>query len=143
MMVVAAVIQRGGRVLACQRSRNSKFALKWEFPGGKVEPGETPQAALGRELMEELGVRAKIDGEIYRTRHKYADMQETVELIFFEARLESEEIQNRVFEKIAWAEPKLLKDLDFLEADTELVRKLGSEEIRIPRETQARKSTSD
>lgn len=129
MIVVAAVIACEGRVLACQRSRESRLALKWEFPGGKVQGGETPVAALERELMEELGVRAEIGQEIYRTRHKYPEMQETVELIFFEARAESKEIQNRVFEKIDWVEPKLLKELDFLEADEELIHKLSGRNL--------------
>lgn len=143
MIVVAAVIVREGRVLACQRSRESRFALKWEFPGGKVQAGETPKAALERELMEELGARAEIGHEIYRTRHKYPEMQERVELIFLEARVESEEIQNRVFETIDWVEPERLKELDFLEADRELIRELGAGEICIPRETRAGKSASD
>lgn len=128
-------------MLACQRSRKGKFALKWEFPGGKVQAGESLEAALERELMEELGVRAEIGREIYRTRHKYAEMREAVELIFFEARVA--EIENRVFEKIAWTEVKLLKELDFLEADRSLARKLGTGEIYITGETQAGKSASD
>ena len=135
MLVVAALIAREGRVLACQRSRKSRFALKWEFPGGKVQAGESLEAALERELMEELGVRAEIGREIYRTRHKYAEMREAVELIFFEAR--AEEIENRVFEKITWTELKLLKELDFLEADRELIEKLTSGEINIKEETRA------
>lgn len=136
-MVVAAVIVREGRVLACQRSRDSRFAMKWEFPGGKVQAGETPRAALERELMEELAVRAEIGREIYRTQHKYSEMQEPVKLIFFEARAESQNIGNLVFEAVAWVEPKRLRELDFLEADSELIRKLGSEEITLSGETQA------
>jgi 8-oxo-dGTP diphosphatase len=143
VIVVAAVIAREGRVLACQRSREGRFALKWEFPGGKVQPGETPAAALERELMEELGVRAQIGREIYRTQHKYAEMREAVELIFFEARVESGEIRNHVFEKIDWVEPKMLTELDFLEADEGLIRKLGAGEIHISRETRDSKSASD
>lgn len=143
MIVVAAVIAREGRVLACQRSRKSRFALKWEFPGGKIQAGETPAAALERELMEELGARAEIGQEIYRTRHKYAEMQETVELIFFEARLGSGKIENRVFEKAEWVEPKRLQEMDFLEADKELIRKLSSGGICISRETRDSKSASE
>lgn len=143
MIVVAAVIVREGRVLACQRSRSGKFPLKWEFPGGKVQARETPKGALERELMEELGVRAEVGQEICRTRHKYAEMPENVELIFFEAQVEPRNIENRVFEKIAWVEPKRLKELDFLDADRESVRKLGAGEIRISGETRGRKLASD
>jgi 8-oxo-dGTP diphosphatase len=131
VIVVAAVIARDGRVLACQRSRKSRFALKWEFPGGKVQQGETPEAALERELNEELGVHAKIGKEILRTRHQYEQMREAVELIFFEARIESSEVENRIFEKIEWVEPEKLPKMDFLEADRELIEKLATHEIRV------------
>lgn len=129
VVVVAAIIARNGRVLACQRSRKSKFALKWEFPGGKVQPGETPRAALERELEEELGVRAEIGQELFRTQHKYPQMREGVQLIFFGAHLGSAEIENRIFEKIDWIEPEMLKQMDFLEADRGLIEKLASKEI--------------
>ena len=131
MVVVAAIIARNGRVLACQRNRKSKFALKWEFPGGKVQPGETPRAALERELEEELGVRAEIGEEVFRTLHKYPQMREGVELIFFSAHLGSAEIENRIFEKIDWVEPEKLRQMDFLEADRELIERLASKKIRI------------
>jgi 8-oxo-dGTP diphosphatase len=131
VVVVAAVIVREGRVLACQRSRKSRFPLKWEFPGGKVQPDETPQAALQRELDEELGIQAKIGAEILRTQHKYEQMRDPVELIFFEASVERYEMENRVFEKIDWVEPESLREMDFLEADRELIEKLAGREIRI------------
>jgi len=126
MLVVAAVIVREGRVLACQRSRSGKFPLKWEFPGGKVQDGESPQAALARELREELGVSAAIGAEIHRTRHSYAEMREPIELIFFEAAIAPGEIDNRVFERIEWIEPRELSRMDFLDADRELVSKVAS-----------------
>lgn len=131
MIVVAAVIAREGLILACQRSSKSKFALKWEFPGGKAQPGETPKAALERELNEELGVHAKIGKEILRKRHQYEQMREPVQLIFFEAHVEAGEIENRIFEKIKWVEPGKLAKMDFLEADRELIEKLATGEIRV------------
>lgn len=130
MLVVAAVIVRDGRVLACQRSRSGKFPLKWEFPGGKVRNGESPEAALVRELREELGVSAAIGAEIYRTRHSYEEMREPVELIFFETTIGRAEIDNRVFETIEWVEPRKLPRMDFLDADRELVLKLASGAIQ-------------
>ena len=131
MVVVAAIIVRDGRVLACQRSRESRFALKWEFPGGKVQAGETPQAALERELNEELGMRAKIGEEIFRTEHKYEQMHGVCPVDFFKARVESGETENRIFERIEWVEPGKLKEMDFLEADRELIEKLAAREIRM------------
>lgn len=136
MIVVAAVITREGRVLACQRNRSGKFPLKWEFPGGKAQPGETPEVALERELNEELGVKARIGAEIYRTQHQYADMPEPVELIFFEARVETGKIRNLIFEQLAWMEPEKLRGMDFLEADREFVEKLANRKFTTGPRTQ-------
>lgn len=131
MIVVAAVIVHGGKILACQRSAAGRFPLKWEFPGGKVQPNETPQEALARELAEELDVAAKIGPLIFHTRHKYAEMHESVELLFFRAEIESVEIASRVFNEVRWLPPEGLPKLDFLEADSELVQKLARGEIRL------------
>ncbi len=125
MIVVAAVIARDGLILACQRSRKSRFGLKWEFPGGKVQPGETPEAALERELNEELGVRAAVGPEIFRATHKYEQMREAVDLIFFAAHVGPSAVENRIFERIEWVKPEKLKQMDFLEADRELIEKLA------------------
>lgn len=141
--VVAAVIVHEGRVLACQRSRSGRFALKWEFPGGKVQAGENLEAALGRELNEELGVQAEIGAEVFRVHHKYEEMREELELIFFEVRAEPDEIENRVFEKIDWVELQELQQMDFLEADRELIARLAEGKILVKKETRGRKSTSD
>src|SRR5580692_9549580 len=81
--VVAALILRDSRILVCQRRRDDSHALQWEFPGGKVEPGEIPQEALARELREELGIEAKIGKELFRTRHRYRESGQSLELIFF------------------------------------------------------------
>src|SRR5215468_7170264 len=80
--VVAGLIQQGGRLLVCQRRRDGAFALKWEFPGGKVELGETYENGLRRELREELGIEAHIGPEAYRTRHDYPGKY-AVELLFY------------------------------------------------------------
>jgi 8-oxo-dGTP diphosphatase len=131
MIVVAAVIARNGRVLACQRNGAGKFPMKWEFPGGKVHENETAQEALARELHEELGIEAKIGAEIFRTRHKYDEMREAVELIFFKAHIGGGEIENHIFQEMKWVEPQKLSELDFLEADCQLIRKLETDEIPV------------
>jgi len=123
--VVAALIEQSGLILICQRRRGGAFELKWEFPGGKVQPGETPQEALERELREELQVSAAIGPELYRTRHRYAEMDREIELIFFAATLGPETMMNRAFERIVWAERARLPTYDFLEADRELVARLA------------------
>ena len=101
--VVAAIIAHRGRLLICQRRRTDAFELKWEFPGGKVRRGETPRAALARELREELGIAASIGREIFHTRHHYADMASAVDLTFFAATRAFPAPRNIVFERIAWA----------------------------------------
>ncbi|HKM90013.1 MAG TPA: (deoxy)nucleoside triphosphate pyrophosphohydrolase [Candidatus Acidoferrales bacterium] len=123
--VVAAVIEKDGRILICQRRRGDRFELQWEFPGGKVQAGETPQQALVRELREELGVSAQIGGEMYRTRHRYPELDRELELLFFAATLGPEPLMNLAFEQVVWAERARLTDSDFLPADRELVFRLS------------------
>ncbi|MGB9334180.1 MAG: (deoxy)nucleoside triphosphate pyrophosphohydrolase [Candidatus Acidiferrales bacterium] len=130
LVVVAAVIESHGRILACQRRKNDAFGLKWEFPGGKVQPGEQPAQALARELKEELGVEAAIGEEVYRTRHRCAEMARELELIFFTAQANETDMRNLAFEEMRWVRPEDLADLDFLPADRELVAKLGGRAAR-------------
>jgi 8-oxo-dGTP diphosphatase len=132
IMVVAALIECDGKLLACQRRRGSRFGLMWEFPGGKIEPGESLEQALARELREELGVTARIGPEIYRVRHKYPEMKEGIELVFFAVSVNPAEVRNLDFEQIAWREPGSLPELNFLPADRELIDKLASGELRLP-----------
>jgi len=123
--VVAAVIEKNGKLLVCQRTRHQTMPLKWEFPGGKIEEGEQPRDALRRELEEELGIRAKIGDEIARLRHTYPNGS-TVELRFFIVREYENEIENRIFREIQWSDPKDLPNYDFLEADATLVKDLAA-----------------
>ncbi len=132
LSVVAALIQHEGKLLACQRARGSRFELQWEFPGGKREEGETLEAALARELHEELGVTAAIGPEVHRLRHQYASTGVPFELVFFAASAPADKIQNLEFERIEWRELRTLPELNFLEADRDLVKKLASGEIRLP-----------
>ena len=133
LTVVAALIESGGKLLVCQRRRGDKFELQWEFPGGKREPGESLQKALARELREELGVAARIGPEVLRVQHQYRESGEPFELVFFAASAAPGEMRNLEFERIEWCEPAALPQLNFLAADRDLVAKLASGEIPLPR----------
>jgi mutator protein MutT len=135
LTVVAALIEHQGKLLVCQRRRGDAFEFMWEFPGGKARHGETLKRALERELREELGVEARIGPEVYRTRHRGAEMNESIELVFLLASIHPAEAKNLVFEQIAWREPEVLPQLNFLPADRELIEKLATNVLRL---TQAR-----
>ena len=126
--VVAGLIWRQGELLICQRRNDDAFPGKWEFPGGKIEPGETPRAALKRELLEELGIEADIGEEVWRTEHQYPGYS-PVELIFYRVDEYRGEPENREFQQLRWARPRDLSRYDFLEADGPLIRKLSDGKI--------------
>src|ERR1700728_2497496 len=100
-LVVAALILRGREVLICQRRPDQPMALKWEFPGGKIEPGESAEQALARELDEELGIAAEGGSRVARTRHTYRSGG-AVDLQFFAVHAFSGEVTNRIFNEVRW-----------------------------------------
>jgi 8-oxo-dGTP diphosphatase len=139
--VVAAIIERADRrLLIGQRRRDDTSPLKWEFPGGKVEEGETPEAALSRELREELGATLRKSAPIGRVVHKYAQTPEELEILFFAAEIVELELAPRTFEKIEWVLPKELGDYDFLAANAGLVANLATGRIK-PAEILAQKQS--
>jgi len=122
--VVAAVLIREGRILIGQRKRGGRHPLKWEFPGGKVEPGEAPRAALERELREELDVEAVAGEEMDSYEVGYPDGFR-LRLHFYRVTEFRGEPRNLDFEQIVWETPERLPDYDFLEGDLSFVSKLG------------------
>ena len=100
------------------------MALQWEFPGGKIEPGESAEEALARELDEELGIRATIGPPVTHIRHNYRNGG-AVDLQFFTVREFAGEITNRIFAQLVWAKLEDLPTYDFLPADRGLVRDLA------------------
>lgn len=123
--VAAALIVRGGEVLICQRRPDQPMALQWEFPGGKIEAGESPEQALARELDEELGIRATVGPRVTRIRHNYRHGG-AVDLQFFAVHEFSGELENRIFAQLRWTKLEDLPEYDFLAADRTLIRDLAA-----------------
>ena len=103
LTVVGALVEQDGRILICRRAEGQWHAGKWEFPGGKVEPGEELRSALRRELQEELGIDASIEEEVERYEFAYPDRQPIL-LVFFRVRHFQGQIENRIFASVEWAE---------------------------------------
>lgn len=123
--VAVALIVRGDEVLICQRRPEQPMGLQWEFPGGKIEPGETAEQALARELNEELGIDAKVGHKVTHVRHNYRHGG-AVDLQFFAVREFSGEIENRIFSQVRWTRLEDLPTYDFLAADRALIRDLAA-----------------
>jgi 8-oxo-dGTP diphosphatase len=124
-LVAAALIVRGSEVLIGQRRSDQPMASQWEFPGGKIEPGESPEEALARELEEELGIHAVIGPKVTHIRHNYRHGG-AVDLQFFAVHEFSGEIQNRIYNEVRWARLEDLPAYDFLAADRGLIRDLAA-----------------
>ena len=128
-LVVAALILRTQdeqtEVLICQRKPDQAMALKWEFPGGKIEPGEAAVEALARELNEELGIHAQIGVPVTRVRHNYRNGG-AVDIQFFLVKEFAGTLENRIFNDMRWSTLPALPEFDFLAADLGLIQDLAA-----------------
>ena len=122
--VVAALIWDGDRFMICQRPAHKARGLLWEFVGGKVEPGESLEAALVRECREELGVTVR-PGDVYmQVLHQYPDL--LVRLTVLNANIESGEVQRLEHNDIRWITPQEIPNYPFCPADEDILAKLQS-----------------
>jgi 8-oxo-dGTP diphosphatase len=122
LLVVAAVIERGDEILVSLRHPKGTRPSQWEFPGGKIEPGETEQLALVREIREELGVECEVGELIRRVTHEYSDT--VVELAFYRTVITQGDPKPLSMEEIRWVPRSQLAKLDFLAADKPFVEEL-------------------
>ena len=120
MRVAAAVIISDGTVLICQRPDNDKFASLWEFPGGKIEEGESPEECIVRELQEELCLDVEPSEIFTETTYSYDDR--VVELIFINCKIISGVMKLNAHKRVEWADLKYLEKYEFLPADVEVTR---------------------
>lgn len=118
--VPCAIIEDQGRVLAAQRSASGTLGLKWEFPGGKLEAGETDVEALVREIREELSVEIRLGARLPVTNRD--DEWRTIQLIPFVCQLATDEIILTEHEQFLWLTPDELPALDWAEADREVLQ---------------------
>jgi 8-oxo-dGTP diphosphatase len=123
--VVAAIIERDGRILIGQRQPEQSHPLKWEFPGGKVEDGETPDQALARELQEELAIRNARGSEITRYEFTYPG-KSPIALIFYRVTEFEGVPQNLIYREMRWEARAELPQFDFVEGDRDFIRSFAA-----------------
>ncbi len=122
--VTAAVIEKDGKILLARRKQGDVLAGKWEFPGGKLEPGETPEQCLRRELMEELGVDTKIGAFICASKFEYKHLP--IELLAYRVEHLSGEFKLSDHDRLAWVAPADLTGYDLSSADIPVAELLAS-----------------
>ncbi|HEY3818237.1 MAG TPA: 8-oxo-dGTP diphosphatase MutT [Polyangiaceae bacterium] len=125
VVVAAAVVVEAGRVLLTQRKAGTHLAGAWEFPGGKVEPGEDPREALRRELREEIGIEATVGEIVDVTFHRYEEVDKAVLLLFFEVTREAGSEPRPIdVAAVKWAGQGELRQEEFPPADVGVLEKV-------------------
>ena len=127
IVVLAAIVERDGRLLITRRLKGTHLAGLWEFPGGKIDPDEPHDAALRRELKEELDVDIDVGEPLYSTEHAYDDR--TVELHFYRCALKGVP-RPLIGQEMRWVPRGELHSLGFPPADTELIELLAKSDGR-------------
>jgi 8-oxo-dGTP diphosphatase len=123
-LVTAAIMMDGDRVLIAKRKASATSVGGWEFPGGKIEEGESPEACLAREMQEELGILVEVGSFFGESVYDYDDG--TIELKAYWTRWISGDIRLNVHDEVCWVKPDMLQGFDFLPADVPLAEKLAA-----------------
>ena len=126
VQVAAAVVWNGDHILLTQRPPGGALGMQWEFPGGKIEMGESPESAIVREVREELGVESRVIERLHVERHAYAHGVE-VEITFLRCVFKAGELRpGRGVHAFRWILPRDIDVAEVLEADRAFVRSLGA-----------------
>lgn len=120
--VVAALMKRQGKVLVGQRPEGASLAGNWEFPGGKIELGESPEAALARELHEELGIEAEVGPLKFVDTHTYG--KTGILFLFYEVKYWKGQVKTQQHLDLRWVTPKELAQLEIPEANRKFLQKI-------------------
>ena len=124
--VTAAVIRREGRILIAQRAVDDELPLLWEFPGGKLEPGETLEECIRREMQEELGVEIGVTGILTTSLYHFDDKE--IHFTVYNAEITHGEPALHVHNDLRWVKPSELKDYDFMPPDLLFLDKVIGEQ---------------
>jgi mutator protein MutT len=130
IQVTAGVLVRGGTVLVCQRLAGGHHPGKWEFPGGKVESGESIQEGVRRELREELGIEVAVGRLLWRTEHQYPG-RPPFALSFLSIPRYTGTLVNRCFAAVRWVPVGALRAMDFLEGDRDFIEQVTAGAVRL------------
>jgi 8-oxo-dGTP diphosphatase len=123
--VVGGIIRKDGKILIAQRGQHKSLPGKWEFPGGKIEDGESPEQALERELLEEFGIAVMIQEHFHTNIHFYPTFD--IRLICYNCIFVQGEFSLTDHDQVQWCDPRDLLKYDFAEADMAAVRLLMGE----------------
>ena len=123
--VVAALLWDGDKFMICQRPAHKARGLLWEFVGGKVEPGEAPEAALVRECREELAVEVRVGDVFMEVLHTYPDIE--ILLTLYHTAIAAGQPQKIEHNDIQWITPAQIPDFDFCPADVEILERITEE----------------
>ena len=124
IVVIAGIIIKDGKVLLAKRGSNQKMAGKWEFPGGKLEKGETHQQCLERELKEELNIDVEVLDKFKRSQYENKEQNWAIDLIGYNCRLLSQDFKLNVHDELAWVSMQEIDSFDMPVADIPFVEKL-------------------
>lgn len=122
IIVTAAIIEDGGKILITQRKKGANEELKWEFPGGKLEEGESPEECLIREIKEELGIDIEVEQAFDIIYHEYSKI--TILLLVYKCKLLGGNIQAIDCNDFVWILPEEMTKYTFAEADIGVVKKI-------------------